>query len=231
LAIFRYQNPYAPYTETFYGVDGPYYNFMWDIFNLTERLRGPYTTPNVLAYNVVFIVALSFCFKNKLTSLVSGMGIVIILLSGSRISLFAITALILFHLYLSPLRKKELNRTNVVKFREKKITGNRLPVFIFTVLMLFVIAGIIATDPTLHGRTTNYATVFERLSGKWVFGAGIDTGAENTLITRLGAYGLLGAMSVFVISAGMIMGLRKQRLQWWPLCQWVCLREAVWPDG
>jgi len=210
LAIFRYQNPYALYTETFYGVDGPYYNFMWDIFGLTERLRGPYTTPNVLAYNVVFIVALSFCFKNRLTMLVSGMGIVIILLSGSRISLFAISVLILADLYLSPLRKREFNRANVVESRAKKIAGNRVPVSIFTFLLLFVIAAIISKDPTLHGRTTNYGTVFERLNGNWVFGAGIDTGAENTLITLAGAYGLLGVMSIVFISAGMIIHFRKQ---------------------
>jgi hypothetical protein len=98
----------------------------------------------------------------------------------------------------------------VVESRAKKIAGNRVPVSIFTFLLLFVIAAIISKDSTLHGRTTNYGTVFERLNGNWVFGAGIDTGAENTLITLAGAYGLLGVMSIVFISAGMIIHFRKQ---------------------
>jgi hypothetical protein len=113
-AIFRYQNPFFPYTEENFGIDGPYHNFVWDIFGITERFRGPYISPNVLGYNVVFILILSGVYKSKLTAATRLMGLIILLLSGSRISMTAFaTYYIISKSFVSAENRSEDDKRNI----------------------------------------------------------------------------------------------------------------------
>jgi len=204
-AIAKYQNPYLPYFQTDYGIDGPYHNFMWDIFGLTERYRGPFLFPNVLAYTVVFIAVLSASYKSRLTLPTLLMSFTVLLLSGSRFSIFALSVFIIFKYFIlnwvSPSDHHWLEKN---KFFSRKT----LAIFsAFVIFIAYVSLKIVQANPTINGRTINYLVILNNLKGNYILGAGITNGAENTYLTILGAYGLVGLISMILIFSGLFKHL------------------------
>jgi hypothetical protein len=212
-ALYRYQNPYFPYFQEEFGIEGPYYNFMWDVFGTTERFRGPYISPNHLGFNVVLICILSSVSKSKSRVLTLGMGFVILLLSGSRISLLAFTA----HILYTGVKGNQSGRRkkNPVSQDHEGKSTNRRSFFFVRILPIIGIgfAGLII-DPTLNGRTGNYSQVLEQLRGNYIFGNGPTirgsvNSAENTYITLFSYYGIVGLIAIGLLFYGIAMTYKK----------------------
>jgi hypothetical protein len=201
-AILRYQNPYFPYYQTDYGVDGPYHNFLWEVFGFTERFRGPYIHPNHLGFNVVFIAVLSTSYKSRLTHLTLLMSFMLLLLCGSRTSIFAFSLLIILKYFILT---KRIVQTDRKWLESTKIFNRRTSIFLaaFVISLSVIIQNILAAEPTLNGRTNNYMIVFNNLKGNYLLGAGVPNAAESTVVTILGEYGTLGLLSMILIISGL----------------------------
>jgi hypothetical protein len=207
-AVFRYQNPYFPYYQTDFGATGPYHNFMWDIFGISERFRGPYISPNILGYNIVILCILTGTTKSVIRIPGILMSLIVLLLSGSKISLFAF----FIHIVIRAFNTK---RFKLIKFNNldsnkntNKIHSRNSNLFIYLGVFVLIVVGYLS-DPTLNGRTNNYKILLQSLNGHYFFGngpsfVGSTKSAENTFVTLLGYYGLVGAISIIMIVLGVI---------------------------
>ena len=207
-AVFQYQNPYFPYYQTDFGATGPYHNFMWDIFGISERFRGPYISPNILGYNITILCILTGTAKSIIRIPAVFMAFTILLLSGSKISLFALFIHIMIRAFNSErfklIKSNNLDSNNNIN----KILSRYSNLPIYLVVFLLTVVGYLS-DPTLNGRTNNYSNLLQNLNGNYLFGngpsfTGSTNSAENTFVTLLGYYGVVGAISIIMIILGVI---------------------------
>jgi len=210
-AVVRFQNPYFPYSQSDFGLDGPYHNLVWDFFGHTERFRGPYISPNILGFNVVFILVFAKIRKSKLNIVTQILGFLILLLSGSRISLIAYSSFQIYSLVLATKKQDGLVPQPVAS----KLTSGKKKIKPSLYIGFFIVLGsiwmLISSDPTLNGRTNNYAVVMQSLQGHYLFGAGFSnyTSVENTIITILGNYGAFGLAALILIITGLFSHFRS----------------------
>jgi len=212
-AAFQYQNPYFPYFQTDFGVNGPYHNFMWDIFGMSERFRGPYITPNILGYNIVILCILTGTTKSKFRIPAIFMALIILLLSGSKISLFAFFIHIMIRTsnFTYDKLKKSINSDS--ENYKKNIPSEYSNHIIYLVVFFLSAAGYLS-DPTLNGRTNNYNNLLQNLNGHYFLGNGPAFASsvystENTFLTLLAYYGILGAISIILIILGVIQIFKR----------------------
>jgi len=206
-ATLRYQNPFFPYYQADFGIDGPYHNFMWDFFGLTERFRGPYISPNICAYNIVFLSVLIGEFKTKIFLPSMVLSITLLLLTGSKISLISI-ALYLFVKTLNRItenQKKWKDNRDIAGSSDNKSRSTEILVFVMFILVVYLV---LRLDPTLNGRTSNYSRIISNLNGNYLFGNGPTlsdsiNSAENTYITLISYYGFVGFLSIVFILGGL----------------------------
>lgn len=205
LALFKYQSPNWQFGTRNFGVDGPYYNALWDVFGLVERYRGPYQHPNALGMQLTLISCLLFLKKSIWNAPVVLMSFVLLALCASRTSFLALTLGLLFYVYLDVLRSKALD-TFVLRTSEfTRKTGKYLwkkPILIILALIAVwqVFKFTVGDNYTLSGRTVFYAKVFnEYLASNVLIGRGPSVfninGVENTIITLLSYYGILGIIA------------------------------------
>jgi hypothetical protein len=214
IACLHYQEPYNPYTQTDYGVDGPYHNWTWDAFGYTERFRGPYQHPNMLGIQVVFLCNLSLMKKNRINFLIVPASFLILNLASSRSSLIALMAGISVRYFLTKTatsaRKREtsvFDRLELVKRKKSDLrilsrlvaTGSLLPV-------LALLAYLILQNSTLSGRTSSWGQAISASKKNLFLGTGpglLDiNGVENTVVTLLSYYGLAGIFCLFICLVG-----------------------------
>jgi len=215
LAVLRYQNPYFPYYQTDFGVDGPYHNFMWDLFGTTERFRGPYISPNILGYNVVCLTIMASLRRTKLRYLLYLIAVTVLLLSGSRISLFALFCFFAIsrgRKMRSRIGSEDKTRVNVnSKYGALK---NRAKILFGSLGIVLVAFSQFSSDTTLNGRTTGYARVLSNLSQNLVFGTGPTlkssvNSIESTFVSILSCYGLFGLVALLLIMFGVFVHFRE----------------------
>jgi len=212
-AVFQYQNPYFPYYQTDFGATGPYHNFMWDIFGISERFRGPYISPNILGYNITILCILTGTAKSRIRIPAVLMAFIILLLSGSKISLSAF----FIHILIRALNfdRFKLMKSNNLDLNNNidKIRSRDSNLFIYLGVFLLAVVGY-QSDPTLNGRTNNYNNLLQNLNGNYFFGngpsfAGSTYSVENTFVTLLAYYGAAGAISIIMIILGAIEIFRR----------------------
>ena len=215
-ALLKYQNPYSPVYPPEFGMDGPYHNFVWNLFDHTERFRGPYATPNVLAYNVVFLFVLASRSRTLMKSYAAIISLLILLLSGSRTSLLAFSIYYVVHMYLVLSWKKVEKITNTTEITIKKRKIFKVLIAQLSLASIILIY-FVSLNPTLNGRTSNYKEVIGRLKENYIFGNGVSIGldinnAENTYISVLSWYGLFGLLALVLLTAGTTMLYRQSNL-------------------
>jgi hypothetical protein len=181
---------------------------MWDIFGISERFRGPYISPNILGYNITILCILTGMAKSIIRIPAVFMAFTILLLSGSRISLFAFFVHIMIHAFNSNrfklIKSNNLDSNNNIK----KILSRDSNLLIYLGVFLLTVVGYLS-DPTLNGRTNNYNNLLQNLNGNYFFGngpsfAGSTYSVENTFVTLLAYYGAAGAISIIMIILGVI---------------------------
>jgi hypothetical protein len=136
------------------------------------------------------------------------MAFTILLLSGSKISLFALFIHIMIRAFNSErfklIKSNNLDSNNNIN----KILSRYSNLPIYLGVFLLTVVGYLS-DPTLNGRTNNYNNLLQNLNGNYLFGngpsfAGSTNSAENTFVTLLGYYGVAGAISIIMIILGVI---------------------------
>jgi len=208
-ACFRYQNPYASSGEISFGLQGPYHNFMWDLFGITQRFTGPYLTPNVLGYNIVLLCVLSGLGNTKVAFPSCFMGLILLLLSGSRISLSAFFIFLIFRFSIKNFDRNDLNSSNQIGDKEKVISPKlRLQRGLGLIVFMIVVSIVVLNNPTLTGRTEIYRSSISKLQGHLIFGIGPFSvnglnGVESTYISLVTIYGLFGLLAVILLFLGL----------------------------
>jgi hypothetical protein len=183
---------------------------MWDIFGMSERFRGPYITHNILGYNIVILCILTGTTKSKFRIPTVFMALIILLLSGSKISLFAF----FIHIMIRTLNFTygKLNNSDSDNYK-KNIPSKYSHLTIYLLVFFSSVAGYLS-DPTLNGRINNYNNLLQNLNGHYFLGNGPTFAssvysAENTFLTLLAYYGVLGAISIILIILGVIQIFKR----------------------
>jgi hypothetical protein len=160
---------------------------MWDIFGMSERFRGPYITPNILGYNIVILCILTGTTKSKFRIPAVFMALIILLLSGSKISLFAFFIHIMIRTsnFTYDKLKKSINSDSE---NYKKNIPSKYSNHIIYLVVFFLSAAGYLSDPTLNGRTDNYNNLLQNLNGHYFLGNGPAFASsvystENTFLT------------------------------------------------
>jgi hypothetical protein len=219
LALFKYQSPNWQFGTRNFGVDGPYHNALWDVFGLIERYRGPYQHPNAFGMQITLISSLLFLKKSLWNAPVMFLSFVLLALCASRTSFLALTSGLLFYLYLNSLRSRVLDEFVLRTSEFTRKTGKYLwkkPILVIPALLLLwqIFTLTVGENYTLSGRTVSYATVFnDYLASNVLIGRGPSVfninGVENTVITLLSYYGLLGLIAFLLCILPTFFTFRK----------------------
>jgi hypothetical protein len=217
LAIMKYQNPLYPYYQTDYGVDGPYHNAIWDLFGYTERLRGPFSHPNQLGVQIVFLSSLLLISKTKLYIFSLVPSYILLALAASRTSLLAITLGLCVRLYfdltqafLARSNGRRRNSHRVLKksndFQKKLFIG-----LFFIGSGFLLVKTIVGSNLTGSGRTLGMIDYFRSTSGHYLLGRGpnIENITEVSLVSIISQYGFAGLFLVITAIFGIY---RNQKL-------------------
>jgi hypothetical protein len=115
------------------------------------------------------------------------------------------------YLVLSWKKVERITNTTEITIKKRKIFKQLIALLslAFIILIYFV-----SLNPTLNGRTSNYAEVIDRLKENYIFGNGVSIGldinnAENTYISVLSWYGLFGLLALVLLTAGTTKLYRK----------------------
>jgi hypothetical protein len=216
IAVYRYQNPMYPYWQSDYGISGPYSNSLWTWFGIEERFRGPYQHPNTLGVQVVFLSVLVMSTRRRFRFWGITISYILIALAASRTSLVALTFAVAvtiyfdFNLMAADEANPQLMRKSKLKQTSKKIL---LKVTTGTILLISVsifLRTLISQNQSLSGRTEGIIGVFRQTSGNRIFGRGPSrsTITENSIISLLSQYGIVGILLITFAVVGLMLKYR-----------------------
>jgi len=218
-ALVHYQNPLFPYRLVNYGLGSPYENRIWDFFGFEERFRGPYYHPNQLGMHVTFLSFLVLLKPTKFYVAILPISFIVLFLSSSRTSILALTIGLLSRAYfdwtrfdgaISSYIKPGLQYGHVQgRFRLR----NLLLGFLVTFVAAVVVRQIIGNNVTGTGRLDNYRTTISSIQENFLLGKGPSlfsiNSTENTLLTLLSFYGLLGFILLVTVTVALSLKFRS----------------------
>jgi hypothetical protein len=218
-ALTKYQNPMFPYSQIDYGLGGQYQNRVWGFFGLEERFRGPYYHPNQLGIQITFLSLLVLLKPTKFYLAILPVSFTLLFLASSRTSLLALTIGLFLRLYFDFAKREKANSPHVGKDFSKDNSYSRMTPRNF--LAGLVVAGcifmvtqrIIGTNTTGTGRLENYRNSLSAIRENLLLGQGPSlfsiNSTENTYLTLLSYYGLIGLALLLAIVFATILSLMK----------------------
>jgi hypothetical protein len=218
-ALAKYQNPYFPYGQLDYGLGSAYQNRIWFFFGWEERFRGPYYHPNQLGIQVTFLSSLVLLSPKKLYLLIIPISFILLFLASSRTSILALIVGITLRLFFdwTGVREERLSKVNHINSAVQLRKPSNLRKVVFGLLTVFAIAlvarQIIGTNRTGSGRLQNYNSILLGVRENLLFGQGPSlysiNSTENTLLTILSYFGLLGLGFFLTTAIALALNFRK----------------------
>lgn len=218
-ALTKYQNPFFPYVQIDYGLGGPYQNRVWDFFGWEERFRGPYYHPNQLGVQITFLSTLVLLSKKKRALMVLPISFILLFLASSRTSILALIVGVTLRLYFDSIavrevRSSHVGRTLPVVHSHKPMKLRKVVLRAITVFAVALVARqIIGTNRTGSGRLENYKTVLLGVQENLLVGLGPSiysiNSTENTVLTILSYFGLLGLGLLLTTAIALVVNFRK----------------------
>jgi len=218
-ALVKYQNPLYPYFQSDYGLGGQYQNRVWDFFELEERFRGPYFHPNQLGVQITFLSVLVLLKPSKFYIAILPISFTLLFLASSRTSILALSVGLLLRIYFDTTRPAKARSSRMEQDFPKGHTHRRFTVSkIFIGLIVAFCAAVVArqiigSNTTGSGRLENNRNTISAIRGNLVLGQGPSifsiNSTENTLLTILSFYGLIGLALIFVIAFALTLKFRK----------------------
>jgi hypothetical protein len=208
-ALARYQNPLFPYSQVEYGIGGQYQNRVWSYFGLEERFRGPYFHPNQLGIQITFLSLLLLLKPSKLYIAILPITFTLLFLASSRTSLLALTVGLLLRIYfdtsntsktLSSHMKQDLPKSH----SRRRFTLRKLFIGLISAFCVsLVVRQIIGSNTTGIGRLENNRNTISAIRSNLLIGQGPSifsiNSTENTILTLLSFYGLIGLAFLLTI--------------------------------
>ena len=218
-ALAKYQNPLFPYTQFDYGLGGPYQNRVWGFFGLEERFRGPYFHPNQLGIQITFCSLLVLLKTSKLYIAILPISYTLMFLASSRTSILGLTAGLLLRIYFDTTKIKEVRSSHVENGFSKghwlrRLTLRKIFIGITSACCIAVASyQIIGSNTTGSGRLGSYRNTISNLSDNLLLGQGPSIFSvnitENTILTLLSYYGLIGLALLLAIAFAFSLKFRK----------------------
>jgi hypothetical protein len=219
VALLKYQNPLFPYRKVDYGLGSPYQNRVWDFFGWEERFRGPYFHPNQLGIQITFLSMLVLLKPTKLYIGIIPISYILLFLASSRTSIFALTVGLFFRIYFELTQVKAVDVKQMEKTKSPntilaKSRARRLLIaIIFLTLAVVVAQRIIGVNTSGTGRLQNYGKTISMIQENWLLGNGPSlfsiNSTENTVLTILSYYGILGFILILGIALAFAYKFRK----------------------
>ena len=218
-ALARYQNPLFPYSQVEYGLGGQYQNRVWSFFGLEERFRGPYFHPNQLGIQITFLSLLVLLKPTKLYIAILPISFTLLLLASSRTSLLALTVGLLMRIYFDKAMAKKVRSSQVKQdlpngHSRRRFTPRKI-ILGFTIACFIAVVArqIIGSNTTGTGRIENYRNTISAIRSNLLLGQGPSifsiNSTENTILTLLSFYGLIGLAFLVSIAFALTLKFRK----------------------
>jgi len=218
-ALTGYQNPLVVYFQTDYGLGGPYQNRVWSFFGFEERFRGPYFHPNQLGIQVTFLSLLVLLKPSKLYFVILPISFTLLFLASSRTSILALTVGLFLRIYFDITMDAELRSSHSEKdFLKGNSTRGLTPKKLFFGLttacgIAVILRQIIGLNYTASGRLENNRVIISAIRDNLLLGQGPSlfsiNNTENTILTLLSFYGLIGFAFLLPIALAFIIKFIK----------------------
>jgi len=218
-ALAKYQNPLFPYFQSDYGLGGQYQNRLWDFFGLEERFRGPYHHPNQLGIAITFLSLLVLLKPTRLYIAILPISFTLLFLASSRTSIIALMLGLLARIYFDTSSATKAHSSLMTQDLPKSHSRKKLvPKKMFIGFTVFCFAAmavrqIIGNNTTGTGRLEAASNTISAVRQNLLLGRGPSlfstTITENTFLTLLSYYGLIGIALSLVIAFALILKLRK----------------------
>jgi hypothetical protein len=218
-ALVKYQNPLFPYFQSDYGLGGQYQNRVWSFFGLEERFRGPYLHPNQLGVQITFLSILVLLKPSKLYIAILPISFTLLFLASSRTSLLALMVGLLLRIYFdtstaakarSSYMKQDLPKAH----SRRRFTLRKIFIGLTIAFCAAVVARqIILSNTTGTGRLDNNRNMISAIRSNLLLGQGPSifsiNSTENTILTLLSFYGLIGLAFMLAIAFAFTIKFRK----------------------
>ena len=218
-AMAKYQNPFFPYSQVEYGLGGQYQNRAWSFFGLEERFRGPYSHPNQLGVQITFLSLLVLLKPTKLYIAILPISFTLLLLASSRTSLLALTVGLLMRIYFDTAMAKKVRSSHMKQDLSKshlrrRFTPRKILIGFTSICCVAVVARqILGSNTTGTGRIENYVNTIGSIRGNLLLGNGPSifsiNSTENTILTLLSYYGVIGLAFLLAIAFALTLKFRQ----------------------
>ena len=218
-ALVKYQNPAYPYFQLDYGLGGSYQNRVWDFFGLEERFRGPYLHPNQLGIQITFLSLLVLLKPSKLYIAILPISFTLLFLASSRTSILALTVGLLLRIYFDTSMAAKTRSSHMVQdlpngHSRRRFTRRKIILgFTIACCVALVARQIIGSNTTGTGRIENYRNTISAIRSNLLLGQGPSifsvNSTENTILTLLSFYGLIGLAFLLAIAFALTLSFRK----------------------
>jgi len=218
-ALAKYQNPLFPYSQVEYGLGGQYQNRVWSFFGLEERFRGPYFHPNQLGIQITFLSLLVLLKPSKLYIAILPISFTLLFLASSRTSLLALTVGLLLRIYFdtstaAKVRSSHMEQDLPKAHSRRRFTLRKIFIGLTSAFCVALVARqIIGSNTTRTGRLENNRNTISAIRSNLLLGQGPSifsiNSTENTILTLLSFYGLIGLAFMLAIALAFTLIFRK----------------------
>jgi hypothetical protein len=209
LAIMNIQSSVTEINFLTSDVSSNYSNWVWDLFGRYERFRGPFPHAITLGVLVVYLNMFLVLGESVLDYIGLACGGLIIMFTGSRLSMIAFAVSVTLAIGLK-LRSKA----------KGKISQVGLMVILLTALFVglySISTSFLALDPTGNGRSQRLIEVIEYWKMNPFLGSSFygpfENRVENTFVNVLGQSGIIGLVA-FVFAIGCLHFLSAKVIGW-----------------
>ena len=218
-ALAKYQNPLFPYSQIDYGLGGQYQNRVWGFFGWEERFRGPYYHPNQLGIQITFLSLLILLKTSKLYIAILPISFTLLFLASSRTSILALTLGLLIRIYFDMSTAPNVRSSHMEQVLSKGHSRRRFALrkiilgFTSAYCLAAVVSQIIASSTTSTSRLENNRNTIDSIRGNLLLGKGPSifsiNSTENTILTLLSYYGLVGLAFLLAIAFTLTLKFRQ----------------------
>jgi hypothetical protein len=190
LMLVKYQSPLLIAERNALSDSAAYRNFTWELFNTSERFRGPYTHPNNAAEFLSFSSLMLITAESKFHKIISIVPLILLGLTSSRGSIIATAVSLTFYFFVS---RKSLDTSIKIKI-------TKLYKFFYVLIILIFLQAIFSQKTTLTGRTNKWKELIVNWQSGFFFGDSINISpTENPLVYAFISSGFLGLLFVVLL--------------------------------